>query len=252
MKACVLLLASQLLCFLTHSPSAMQFPATPDRSSTLAPTSPSKILRLLDTGSLQLRRGGSEAVGLEGGSEVPRVGRAGGLRGGGAEGSEHQISADELEAYEALGMAPTNNLLEQDFHKSEAPVTIEGDLEFPQDQNFEYLQCVDPSERSQVIVNYYDLAGGQIHASRSSQPNFPEIHGVWQLSILAFSREWTYCAHHGIISLDPAEGVYGTPVHTETLGTSMISAQELRYWTWMSSVLNSSGKVYVAGWGVWI
>ena len=177
-----------------------------------------------------------------------RLGRR--LRGGGTseEGRSEEQEADSGELREAamladMGFEPVKDgeeleKLDPDGRKYTPEArTIPGelcsedDLSNPSEQEYAHesqeSDASEPSQRAAVKIKYYDLAAGATHNISNAFPEEPAISGIWQLALRVHSREYTFCAHRGVITYNPRHSAYGQAMCVRGAGSTALRDDEV-------------------------
>ena len=96
----------------------------------------------------------------------------------------------------------------------------------------EYMQSlqnngVTPPLLSTVRVKYYDLASGATHNISDAFPEQPRISGLWQLALRVHGREYTFCAHRGVIIYPPKRSPFGHAMVARRVGHTPLRDDEV-------------------------
>jgi hypothetical protein len=84
-----------------------------------------------------------------------------------------------------------------------------------------------PPLLSTVKVKYYDLSCGATYNISDAFPEQPRISGLWQLALRVHSREFTFCAHRGIIMYDPTKSPFGKSMCVRRVGQTALQDDEV-------------------------
>ena len=96
----------------------------------------------------------------------------------------------------------------------------------------EYMQSIQnngviPPLLSTVRVKYYDLACGATHNISDAFPEQPRISGLWQLALRVHGREYTFCAHRGVIIYPPKRSPFGHAMVARRVGHTPLRDDEV-------------------------
>lgn len=80
---------------------------------------------------------------------------------------------------------------------------------------------------SDVRVKYYDLACGATHNISRAFPEQPPVSGLWQLALRVHAREYTFCAHRGVIIYDPRRSPFGQSMCVRRVGATALRDEEV-------------------------
>ena len=80
---------------------------------------------------------------------------------------------------------------------------------------------------SDVRVKYYDLACGATHNISRAFPEQPPVSGLWQLALRVHAREYTFCAHRGVIIYDPRRSPFGQSMCVRRVGATVLRDEEV-------------------------
>ena len=81
--------------------------------------------------------------------------------------------------------------------------------------------------RSSVKILYYDLACGATWNISRAFPDQEPISGIWQLAICVHAREYTFCAHRGIITYNPRRSPFGRSMCVRRCGVTQLRDDEV-------------------------